>query len=161
MKHILTWLPLLAVSLAALAAAGCSGDEADRCDGPDPVVESIGTGDLERGMLPLAPGDALTVHLAFNGAHTVMVSARFQGVVLDAKTLDLDVALRLDGTVIGGTTGPVHATASGGEVEVLGIRARITHALGSTEGRTVNVAVAATDACGRLASSSVDTRLVW
>ena len=146
--------------------AACSGTDAPPqgvvCP-EKPALTALGAGDLVSGFATLTPGDDLSLELAFNGAHTAMISARFTDFASDpGAAVDVTVALRAGDAVVGGAIERlVPTTVDGDEVEFVGIRTLLVSDVAPLRGQPVDLEVKATDACGRTIVGSVGVVLTY
>lgn len=152
--------------VAVLGAGGCRPPddvEPSACRNPEPGAATLGTGDMEAGFVPLEAGDPLMISFGPQGMHMVVVSIR----VTDIETARaggsagrVEVALRQDDVVVGGTSAQIAPSEVDGDVvDYLGLRAIFTVAeIEEVGDRSATLEGTVVDGCDRVLAASTD---VW
>lgn len=148
------WVLMLAL-LPAVAACDPSGDlEPPRCQGSEPPILELGTGDVATGFRPLADGALIHAVMGPQGLHMLFVSLRVDGYArsrVPGVDMRLEASASHDGEVVAGALPGARPAHLMDRVEYLGIRVQFDKdtAAEKLAERLVDVHVAVGDGCER------------
>lgn len=157
-----SWLVVVALALGACEPA--ADVEPLACANPQAGLGEVGEGNLATGFLDLPDGSDIQVVLGPQGLHMVVVALRVDAFELPTTAggkTRVTGAVRQLGRVIGGTVDRMTpSTIDDAMVEFAGIRLIFRDELETFIGQVADIAVTATDDCGREISATRRVLLV-
>jgi len=147
------WFPAILLLGATLGCEPPPDVEPLACRKAAPGEAELGAGDLATGFIPLEDGEEVPVVFGPQGMHMIVVSIQvddLEAAEVGSLGNHVQVAMVLEGEVVGGTVIDMEPMANGDLSEFLGLRAVFTVAeIQEVIGEVIEVEGAVVDGCGR------------
>ncbi|MBW1881494.1 MAG: hypothetical protein JRI25_18375 [Deltaproteobacteria bacterium] len=147
------WLPAILLLGSTVACEPPPDVEPLACRKAAPGEADLGAGDLAAGFIPLEDGEDIPVIFGPQGMHMIVVSIQVRDLeAAEVGTMGnhVQVAIREQGEVVGGTVIDMEPLTSAEVSEFLGLRAVFTVAeIQDVIGKVIEVEGIVRDGCGR------------